>query len=290
MHTLRCACLLCLRSFLLLGAGSLHVVRLCIILLIRFCFTVMKNGFNLVFRALRKMNKTGRRTTVNNEEETQDAISKSEGKEEVLEGLDPPTPASEEGIIPDLAPPPMPDALELARIVEKTLAEQMIPIVECLHELKTSADATTAEMRQSSKLYVLMTENRNRATLLLTKYTEMYEMLRVLAECCKGHVVEAESCSDFEKELLIRTGNFERIMRRTLSSFGVVPIWPQKNDMFDAAVHQCIATIEPTSPEDVPGAISACSKMGILQDGVVLKAADVIVFNTPPAQTDELTD
>lgn len=192
-------------------------------------------------------------------------------------------PESPEAKPPELEDVPTVDASNIADLI---VAERMSPVLEDIRELKATVEATTSDIRQSLKLYALMTESRNRAMLLLAKYTELYEMLKALADFCKDNIA-TETCSDVGKRILTRTGNFERIALRTLASFGVAPIWPAKNERFDASVHQCIATVAPTSPDDVPGAISECSKMGVLQDGVVLKAADVIVFDVPSAQTDE---
>lgn len=177
----------------------------------------------------------------------------------------------------DSQPPSVPES-DLGGILGACLDEKLAPLAESAKSTVELAEATAADVKKLLDIYNLMTESRNRATLLLTKHIEMYERLKALADFCRENVAEGEGQTAFEKSLLARTGNIARVASRTLGSFGVLPIWPERNDAFDENLHQIISETSPDKPGDVPGAIAECLKMGIMRDGIVAKAAEVVLF------------
>ncbi len=170
------------------------------------------------------------------------------------------------------------EELNIKGIVDQCLDEKLSPLSDALGSASDSVAQVATDVRKVLDIYSLMTESRNKATLLLTKHIEMYERLKALADFCRENIGKNESQSPFLKSLLARTGNIERVASRTLGSFGVLPIWPSRNDAFDENLHQIISEVDASSPDDIPGAIAECLKMGTLRDGVVAKAAEVVVF------------
>lgn len=67
----------------------------------------------------------------------------------------------------------------------------------------------------------------------------------------------------------------------------MLPIWPARNEAFDEALHQIVSETDLTKDDDIPGAVAECLKMGVIRDGVVAKAAEVVVFKAKSAQQAE---
>lgn len=172
-------------------------------------------------------------------------------------------------------------------IVDQCLNEKLSPLSDALTSVNEAAAQTAKDVKKVLDIYGLMTESRNKATLLLTKHIEMYERLKTLADFCRENVGEDESQTPFLKSLLARTGNIVRVASRILGSFGVLPIWPKRNDNFDENLHQIISEVDASQPDDIPGAVAECLKMGTIRDGVVAKAAEVVVFKNQAAPSVE---
>ena len=145
---------------------------------------------------------------------------------------------------------------------------------------KAAASAERAEANSAKvlELYTLMTEQRNRATLLLTKHVEMFERIKGLADLCRQTIVDNGSLSLGLKSVLARSRNMENIAKRTLASFGAVPVWPERGDAFNATMHRIVTETPSTNDGDIPGTIAECLKMGLIRDGIVVLAAEVVVF------------
>ena len=172
-------------------------------------------------------------------------------------------------------------------VVGNCLDEKLAALDETAKSTNELVATAAADIKKVLDIYDVMSECRNKATLLLTKHIEMYERLKALAVFCHDQLAGGESQSAFEKSLLARTANIERVALRTLGSFGVLPVWPDRNEAFDEHLHQIISETKPTRPDDVPGAIAECLKMGVMRDGVVAKAAEVVVFGNQPESSPE---
>lgn len=170
------------------------------------------------------------------------------------------------------------EVFSIKDVVAQCLDEKLSLIVDALKSANESAVQAVTDIKKVLDIYNLMTECRNKATLLLTKHIEMYERLRLLADFCRENIEENELQTPFLKSLLTRTSNIERVASRTLGSFGVLPIWPKRNESFDESLHQIISEVDVIQPGDINGAVAECLKMGTVRDGVVAKAAEVVVF------------
>lgn len=168
--------------------------------------------------------------------------------------------------------------LDIKCIVDQCLDEKLSPLADAIKSASESAAQGAHDVQKVLDIYNLMTECRNKATLLLTKHIEMYERLKGLADFCRENIGENAVEDSFLKSLLTRTGNIERVANRTLGSFGVMPIWPARNDAFDENLHQIISEVDASQTDDKPGAVAECLKMGTVRDGVVAKAAEVVIF------------
>lgn len=187
---------------------------------------------------------------------------------------------------------PEPNQVIDAEATTSSPADTHVPLEEAVNAAaEAAANAATASERaavfaeraeaNSSKvleLYTLMTEQRNRATLLLTKNVEMFERIKGLANLCRQIIIDDGSLPQDLKSILTRTRNMEKVAERTLASFGAVPIWPERGDAFDETMHRIVAETPLTDAGDAPGSIAECLKMGLLRDGIVVSAAEVIVF------------
>ena len=169
---------------------------------------------------------------------------------------------------------------ELNAALAEALDAKLSPIEAKIDGIAGVADAAAGNIAKVLDLYDTMVEQRNKATLLLTKHIEMYERIKSLADYCRDSLSHLVQTNPEVKSAIARSANMERIAQRTLGSFGVLPVWPAKNDAFDEHLHQIISDTAPASPDDVPGAIAECLKMGVVRDGVVAKAAEVVVFKT----------
>lgn len=187
----------------------------------------------------------------------------------------------------DDRPPTALTVSDVKNVVVDCLDEKLPALDEAVRSTNELAATAAADIKKVLDIYNVMTECRNKATLLLTKHIEMYERLKALAVFCHDQLIGGETQSAFEKSLLARTANIERVALRTLGSFGVLPVWPDRNDAFDEHLHQIISEIKPTRPDDIPGAIAECLKMGVMRDGVVAKAAEVVVFGNQPESSPE---
>lgn len=205
-------------------------------------------------------------------------VTAKEEREIVAECTEPP----EEAVNGEAAPQTASGVTqeELNAALAEALDAKLSPIEAKIDGIAGVADAAAGNIAKVLDLYDTMVEQRNKATLLLTKHIEMYERIKSLADYCRDSLSHLVQTNPEVKSAIARSANMERIAQRTLGSFGVLPVWPAKNDAFDEHLHQIISDTAPASPDDVPGAIAECLKMGVVRDGVVAKAAEVVVFKT----------
>ncbi len=175
--------------------------------------------------------------------------------------------------VPDGGPP-----LSLA----EALAAALAPVRQDVRAATEAAARAEAAATKALDLYALMTEQRNRATLLLTKHVEMYGRIKGLADLCRQTIPDDGSAAPGFKSILVRSRNLEKAAGRTLASFGAVPVWPERGDAFDETRHRIVAETPPEGAGDAPGSIAECLKMGLVRDGIVAAAAEVVVFGAEP--------
>lgn len=199
------------------------------------------------------------------EPESSSATNASASESEPIAGAEAPAPS------PGAALAPLEEAVNAATAA-------VANAVAASEKAAASAERAEANSAKVLELYTLMTEQRNRATLLLTKHVEMFERIKGLANLCRQIIIDDGSLPQDLKSILTRTRNMEKVAERTLASFGAVPIWPERGDAFDETMHRIVAETPLTDAGDAPGSIAECLKMGLLRDGIVVSAAEVIVF------------
>lgn len=177
--------------------------------------------------------------------------------------------------------PPMALAEALAVALEPVRQE-----VRAATEAAARAEAVAAKVLE---LYTLMTEQRNRATLLLTKHVEMYGKIKGLADLCRQTIADDGHLAPGFKSILVRSRNLEKAAGRILASFGAVPVWPDRGDDFDETRHRIVAETPPEGDGDAPGSIAECLKPGLVRDGIVTAAAEVVVFGAERAPQPQAT-
>lgn len=165
----------------------------------------------------------------------------------------------------------------------EALGVALDPVRQEVRAATEAAERAEAAATKTLDLYTLMTEQRNRATLLLTKHVEMYERIKGLADLCRQTFADDGTLAPGPKSILARSRNMAKIAKRTLASFGAVPVWPNRGDVFDETMHRIVAEIPPGDAGDAPGTIAECLKMGLVRDGIVAAAAEVVVFGAEQA-------
>ena len=135
-------------------------------------------------------------------------------------------------------------------------------------------------LEKMNELFSLMTDYKNKCTLQLTKFAEVFERINSLQEFSEKLLAEDEQDENL-LSLKRRVRNLHRTTQKLLLTFGVVPIYPARNADLNPAEHQIMAETEAVLPEDKPGCIAECLKIGFLRNGVIDHPAQVIVFKTP---------
>lgn len=189
------------------------------------------------------------------------------------------------------------EAEDIKALINECLDSRLQPITEQLgkiNEIQEAARDSCERLRKLSNLYDEMIAYKNRSTLILTRYTEMYERIRNFKLFCGENFVVDEETPKEIRSVVQRVNNLETTFLKNLNSFGVVPIWPVRNDEFHDDEHQAIAETPVQTDDDRVGAIAECLKMGLRKDGVVTKAAEVVLFKaavplSDPEQISEQT-
>lgn len=209
----------------------------------------------------------------------------ADGGENMSEAL---TPTADSDVVTaENAPTSALQGEDVKKIVDACLDSRLSPLIEVHRAASEKMSHMAANVEKIGNIYDLMTEWRNKSTLLLTKHIEMYERLKALSDFCHENIRVGDGQISFEKSLLTRVDNAVRIALRTLGSFAVLPIWPERNEAFDEALHQIVSETDIMKDDDIPGTIAECLKMGVIRDGVVAKAAEVVVFKAKSAQQAE---
>ena len=144
-------------------------------------------------------------------------------------------------------------------------------------EGKNILNSLSDKYEKLSKLYDLMTEYKKTGSLMVLKLADAYERVVLLKLFC-----ESSFSDESEENTVLRkkVNGLEGMLKRTLNSFGLVPIFPLRNSECDPEQHEIMTTRDPEYESDLPGHIAECLKMGIIQNGVTIKYAQVAVFKT----------
>ena len=158
---------------------------------------------------------------------------------------------------------------------EELLTTSQDHCAEHVKHIEEKMQWLSGQYEKLSKMYDLMTEYKKQSSLATLKLADMYERLELLK-------IFTESTFDNESEqnILLRKkiAATQSFLHKTLISFGIVPIFPSRNDELNEQEHEIITIVDPESETDLPGHIAECVKMGIQKDNVVVKAAEVTVF------------
>ena len=134
------------------------------------------------------------------------------------------------------------------------------------------------------KLYDMMTEYKKQNSLMILKLAEVYERIEQLRIFCDGNIFGE---TEINADLLKKVNGAERFLKTGLNSFGVVPIFPHHNDEFKPEQQESLTTVETETETDLPGHVAECINMGIIQNGIVIKYAQVSVYKAKAKEKSE---
>lgn len=81
---------------------------------------------------------------------------------------------------------------DVKKIVDACLDSRLSPLIEVHRAASEKMSDIAANVEKIGNIYDLMTECRNKSTLLLTKHIEMYERLKALSDFCHENVIVAK--------------------------------------------------------------------------------------------------
>ena len=136
------------------------------------------------------------------------------------------------------------------------------------------------------KLYDMMTEYKKQNSLMILKLAEVYERIEQLRLFCEGNIFGE---TEVNAELIKKVNGAERFLKTGLNSFGIVPIFPLHNDEFNPEQQESLTTVETETDTDLPGHVAECINMGIIQNGIVIKYAQVSVYKAKAKEKPETT-
>lgn len=158
--------------------------------------------------------------------------------------------------------------------------EPLSTLHESIESLMSITGSIDERLRKLADLYDQMVAYKNRSTMILTRDAEMYERIKSLKVFCQEEfrLGEEEEKPSPTKRMVQRISNLERISLKNLNSFGIVPIWPDRNDEFLDDEHRVVAEVPVQKSDDVVGTVAECLKMGLRHEGVVSRSAEVVLF------------
>ena len=177
------------------------------------------------------------------------------------------------------------EADDIKALINECLDSRIQPLsaqLEKIDSIYASGKDSCERLRRFSDLFDEMVAHKNRSTLILTRYIEMYERIKNFQLFCEESFTVDESSPKEIRSVVQRVNNLERVSLKNLNSFGVVPIWPVRNDEFHDDEHQVIAETPVQAEGDQVGSIAECLKMGLRREGVVSRAAEVVLFKAAP--------
>jgi len=202
-------------------------------------------------------------------------------------------------VCPDNAAPALPPEDWKKEITDnqKTASGKLDSMKEQIASVSSAAEQINAQLGKGMsdltdkygkliKLYDMMTEYKKQNSLVMLKIAEVYERIEQLRQFCESNFTGE---TEINADLLKKVNGMERFLKTGLNSFGLVPIFPLHNSEFNPEQQETLATVEPEAETDLPGHVAECINMGIIQNGIVIKYAQVSVYKAksgPKAETE----
>ena len=156
-----------------------------------------------------------------------------------------------------------------------SVMDHTVMLPDAAEQIQKGMNDLTEKYGKLIKLYDMMTEYKKQNSLMILSLSKIFERIVQLRLFCEGSV---SGETEFNAELLKKANGTERFMKMELNSFGIVPIFPLHNEEFNPEQQESLTTVEPESESDLPGHVAECINMGIIQNGIVIKYAQVSVY------------